>query len=108
MRSVYCWNRSMNEPDTLFDAAAGNDEVRKAYAVMQTQYVLRPEDRIEYDAAMTALSKIHDRLMQSREWTMYEPGEELLRHIRQQEEERLRPVPSQRKQAPSPSSPESS
>ena len=87
----------MPQEFTFFDAAAGNDEVRKAYAVMQAQYVLRPEDRIEYDAAMTALSEIRDRLMQSRAWTLYAPGEELLRHIRQQEEERLRPAPSQRR-----------
>lgn len=87
----------MPQEFTFFDAAAGNDEVRKAYAVMQAQYVLRPEDRIEYDAAMAALGEIRDRLMQSRAWTLYEPGEELLRRIRQQEEERLRPAPSQRR-----------
>ena len=87
----------MPQEFTFFDAAAGNDEVRKAYAVMQAQYVLRPENRIEYDAAMAALGEIRDRLMQSRAWTLYAPGEELLRHIRQQEEERLRPAPSQRR-----------
>ncbi|MBQ9911302.1 MAG: nucleotidyl transferase AbiEii/AbiGii toxin family protein [Lachnospiraceae bacterium] len=85
----------MPQEFTFFDTAAGNDEVRKAYAVMQAQYVLRPEDRIEYDAAMAALGEIRDRLMRSRAWTLYAPGEELLRHIRQQEEERLRPAPSQ-------------
>lgn len=74
---------------TFFETAAGNDEVRKAYAVMQAQYVLRPEDRIEYDAAMTALGDIRDRLTQSRAWTLYEPGNETLRHIRQQENEPL-------------------
>lgn len=81
----------------LFDAAAGNDEVRKAYAIMQAQYVLRPEDRIEYDTAMVALGEICDQLMQNRAWTLYEPGEELLHHIRQQEEEQLRPAQNQRR-----------
>jgi len=45
--------------------------------------------------AKAALGEIRDLHMQSRAWTLYEPGEELLRHIRQQEEEQLRPVPSQ-------------
>ena len=87
----------MPQEFTFFDVSADDDEVRKAYAVMQAQYVLRPEDRIEYDAAMVALGEIRDRLMQSRAWTLYAPGEELLHHIRQQEEERLRPAPSQRR-----------
>lgn len=87
----------MPQEFTFFDAAAGNDEVRKAYVVMQAQYVLRPEDRIEYDAGMTALGELRDRLMQSRAWMLYEPGEELLCHIRQKEEERLRAVTCQRR-----------
>ena len=72
---------------TFFETAAGDDAVRKAYAVMQAQYVLRPEERIEYDAAMTAVSEIHDRLMQSRAWILYEPNEMLLHHIRQKEDD---------------------
>ena len=87
----------MPQEFTFFDVAAGNDEVRKAYAVMQAQYVLRPEDRIEYDEAMSAIGEIRDRLMQNRAWTLYAPGEDLLRHIRNQEEERLRPAPSHRR-----------
>ena len=56
---------------------------------MQAQYVLREEARIEYDTAMTALRGIRDRLMQNRAWTMYEPDEELLRHIQEKEAGRL-------------------
>ena len=65
----------------VFEAAAGDDAVRRAYAVMQTQYVLRAEDRIEYDTAMVALREIRDQLTQSRAWMMYEPNEDLLRHV---------------------------
>lgn len=75
---------------TFFDAAAENDAVRKAYAIMQAQYVLRPEDRIEYDAAAEALRNIQDKLMENRAWMLYEPDEELLQRIRQKETERSR------------------
>ena len=68
---------------TFFDAAANDNAVRNAYAIMQTQYVLRQEDRIEYDIAMNALSEICIRLMQNQAWTLYEPGEELLRQIQE-------------------------
>lgn len=57
----------------FFDTAAGNDEIRKAYAVMQAQYVLRPENRIEYDTAMNTLKEICEKLMQNRAWLLYEP-----------------------------------
>ena len=72
---------------SLFQAAARDDAVRRAYAVMQEQYVLRAEDRIEYGTAMTALSEIHNRLMQNRAWIRYEPSKEVLHHIRQEESE---------------------
>ena len=65
----------MPQEFTFFETVAGNDAVRKAYAVMQAQYVLRPEDRIEYDAATTALSEIRERLMRSKAWTMYGQSE---------------------------------
>ena len=63
---------------TFFEDAVRNDAVRRAYAVMQAQYVLRAEDRFEYDTAMTALSEIRDRLMQNQAWTRYSPGNNLL------------------------------
>ena len=56
---------------TFFDDAAGNEAVRKAYTVMQAQYVLRREDRIGFDDAADALREIRDRLMQTRAWSEY-------------------------------------
>ncbi len=78
----------MPQEFTFFDAAAGNDEVRKAYTVMQAQYVLRPEDRIEYDAAMTALSEIGDRLMQNKAWTQYKVSMKLKLQMKEAEADR--------------------
>ncbi len=62
----------MPQEFTFFETAGGNNEIRKAYAVMQAQYVLRHEDRIEYDSAMTALIEIRDRLMQNKAWRLYD------------------------------------
>ena len=62
----------MPQEFTFFETAARNNDIRKAYAVMQAQYVLRPEDRIEYDPAMTALIEIRDRLMQNKAWRLYD------------------------------------
>ncbi|MBQ9822979.1 MAG: nucleotidyl transferase AbiEii/AbiGii toxin family protein [Solobacterium sp.] len=73
---------------TFFETAAGDSAVRKAYAIMQAQYVLRAQDRIEYDTAVTALSEILDRLMQNRAWTLYNPDSELLQYIQERENER--------------------
>ncbi|MBP0969895.1 MAG: nucleotidyl transferase AbiEii/AbiGii toxin family protein [Eubacteriaceae bacterium] len=83
----------MPQEFTFFETTAENNEVRKAYAVMQAQYVLRPEDRIDYDVAMAALNEILHMLMKSRAWTLYTPSEELIRQIQQQEKERLHPSP---------------
>jgi predicted nucleotidyltransferase component of viral defense system len=62
----------MPQEFNFFETAGGNNEIRKAYAVMQAQYVLRHEDRIEYDSAMTALIEIRDRLMQNKAWRLYD------------------------------------
>lgn len=56
---------------TFFGDAAGNEAVRKAYTVMQAQYVLRREDRIGFDDAADALREIRDRLTQNRAWSEY-------------------------------------
>ncbi len=68
---------------TFFDDAAGNKAVRSAYDVMQKQYVLRPSDRIEYDAAMIALKEVRDSLLHNRAWMLYKPKESLSRMERQ-------------------------
>ncbi|MBR2809808.1 MAG: nucleotidyl transferase AbiEii/AbiGii toxin family protein [Solobacterium sp.] len=54
-----------------FEQAAENEEVRNAYGVMQSQYVLRPDDRIPYDLAMEALREIKQMLMNNRSWRFY-------------------------------------
>ena len=64
---------------------------------MQEQYVLRPEDRINYESSMTALRDIREKLVQNKAWSLYEPSEELLRHVRQKEEERLNPALNHKK-----------
>ena len=78
---------------TLFDDATKDDAVKKAYTVMQAQYVLRTEDRIEYDDAMAALNEIHRGLINCKAWTRYEPTEELLKYIQQKIAERSNAAP---------------
>ena len=53
---------------TFFDSAFKAEHVRRAYSIMQAQYVLRQEDRIEYDTARVTLFEIRGRLMQNRAW----------------------------------------
>ena len=59
---------------SFFSSAADNTAVRRAYAVMQDQYVLRAEDRIPYDQALAALGRIWEDLMKNRAWKDYELG----------------------------------
>ena len=56
---------------SFFVGAATNADVRKAYDVMQNQYVLRDSDRIDYDAAMDALASIKASLLNNPSWTDY-------------------------------------
>ncbi|MBR6000914.1 MAG: nucleotidyl transferase AbiEii/AbiGii toxin family protein, partial [Oxalobacter sp.] len=58
---------------TLFNTVTSNEAVKKAYATMQAQYVLRPQDRITYDSAISALGNIQDKLQQNRSWMQYKP-----------------------------------
>ena len=81
---------------TFFDTVSANDTVRKVYAIMQSQYVLRLSDRIEYDAAMNSLSVISNKLQQNTAWIHYKPSEELMQRIAKFEEERNRPKPKKR------------
>ena len=74
---------------TFFDAAVDSNAVRRAYAVMQAQYVLRTEDRIEYADAMAALGEIRNSLLGCKVWTTYEPSKEVQQHIQQIKSERL-------------------
>lgn len=54
---------------TFFCSAASNGDVRKAYETMQNQYVLREQDRIEFDMATEALLRIEQKLLQNPAWT---------------------------------------
>ena len=69
---------------TFFDSAPNDEAVKKAYSIMQAQYVLRPEDRIEYDDAMTALHGIRDRLTQNLTWAQYKPSIKLMLRINEE------------------------
>lgn len=66
---------SIIKPDTeatefsFFIDAASNVYVRRAYDIMQNQYVLRDSDRIDYDRAMEALASIRASLMNNPSWT---------------------------------------
>ena len=73
----------MPQDFTFFDSAASNDAVKKAYTIMQEQYVLSYEDRIEYERAMFALKDIQNRLNINRAWINYEPNEYLLQLIKE-------------------------
>ena len=54
----------------LSDIASNND-VRKAYDVMQRQYVLRAADCIPFEDAVAAMLQIQQRLQECPAWTEY-------------------------------------
>ena len=56
---------------TFFTAAENNQDVRKAYEVMQNQYVLRDCDRIDFEKALTALAVIERKLEANPAWNNY-------------------------------------
>ena len=56
---------------TFFTAAENNQDVRKAYEIMQNQYVLRDSDRIDYEKALTALADIEKKLKSNPAWNNY-------------------------------------
>lgn len=61
----------MPQEFTFFETATCTEEVRKAYEVMQAQYVFLPEDKIKYDVTMEALREIREKLLKTRAWTQY-------------------------------------
>lgn len=56
---------------TFFTEAVDNLAVRKAYEIMQKQYVLLERERIDYEEAMKALGVIQTRLENNPAWTDY-------------------------------------
>ena len=57
---------------TFFTTAKNNQEVRKAYEIMQNQYVLRDCDRIDYEKALIALADIEKKLKSNPVWNNYQ------------------------------------
>lgn len=58
----------------FFTTAADNADIRRAYGIMQNQYVLRDCDRIEYGEAMKSLADIQDSLETNPAWYGYQIG----------------------------------
>jgi len=71
-------NRLDGIPDVLpsdfvfFTNSMNNKDVRKAYEIMQNQYVLRDCDRINYDKAVDAIAEIHKSLLNNASWAEYQ------------------------------------
>lgn len=53
----------------FFTQTGYNSDVRKAYETMQNQYVLREQDRIEFETAVKALMNIQESLLKNPAWT---------------------------------------
>ena len=58
---------------TFFDNTKSNDRVRKAYEIMQRQYVLRDCDRIEFDTAVASIKGIYKDLLKNKAWLHAKP-----------------------------------
>ena len=52
----------------FFTQAGDNSDVRKAYETMQNRYVLREQDRIEFETAVKALMNIQESLLKNPAW----------------------------------------
>ena len=57
----------------FFDNTESNDRVRKAYEIMQRQYVLRDRDRIEFETAVAAIKGIYKGLLKNKAWLQSRP-----------------------------------
>ncbi len=56
----------------FFSVTEENDAVKRAYEIMQNQYVLRVEDRISFKQAMSAIKQIYRNLMHNTTWRDYD------------------------------------
>ena len=52
----------------FFTETKDNLKVQKAYETMQNQYVMRREDRIDFNSAMDSIARIHEGLLQNSAW----------------------------------------
>ena len=57
----------------FFTQTGNNSDVRKAYEIMQNQYVLRPVDRIDFDTTTSILANIHKKLLDNPSWLLCRP-----------------------------------
>ncbi len=53
----------------FFTETKENLKVQKAYETMQNQYVMRYEDRIDFNSAMDSIARIHKGLMDNYSWS---------------------------------------
>ena len=56
---------------TFFVNAEANADVKKAYTIMQNQYVLRSSDRIDFQEAIQRLKEIKESLARNYIWRFY-------------------------------------
>lgn len=56
---------------TFFVNAEANADVKKAYTIMQNQYVLRSSDRIDFQEAIQRLKEIKESLARNHIWRFY-------------------------------------
>ena len=52
----------------FFDTTSDNLDVKKAYKIMQKQYVLRETDQIDFETAITNLGLINSALKKNSAW----------------------------------------
>lgn len=56
---------------TFFQTLATNTAIRRAYEIMQNQYVLTPSDRIPFEDAVSAIQGIQSQLQKCPAWMEY-------------------------------------
>ncbi len=52
----------------FFKSIDSNQNIQRAYQVMQNQYVMLENDRIPFDDAVNAVRRIEAKLKKSKEW----------------------------------------
>jgi len=54
----------------FFRDAGTNSDIRKAYEIMQNQYVFRLTDRIEFDNALKTIDRMRISLSKNKAWLL--------------------------------------
>lgn len=70
---------------TAFQSIAEEPSIRRAYEIMQNQYILQPTDRIPFSDAAAAMADIHTQLQQDPAWANYRTPANVLRKIAERE-----------------------